>query len=417
MPISSSNFTSLAYRKEPSYGATPTTSLRETHFTGESFGFTKQSIQSNNINSTRQVVDTVQTGFETQGGINIEMAPKVYDDLIEGALWSNWGTATSATIAATLVPATRTLSVASGAPFVNLVVGQYIRITGFANAINNGVKKILKKAGDNNSLIFVDNGDTLIAESAVANVKVNGSMLRNGGVRQSFFFERTHNDLDPRQYFSFNGNLVNSMNVSAQASSLLTGSFQFMGQTSEIYNDGVESAENPNGNGTGIAGSGSKSFDHVTLAPTAFNGLNAVSHVGDICINDIPVNAGDDAIYMNGLDFTIANNLRGVKAIGFLGNVDVSPGQLAITGTVKALFASDVMYRRYLSGEEFSLSYAVLDENNEGYVFSWPRVTISASSMSAGSKDQDLVEDAQWSALMSAITNTTMQVDRLYSAY
>jgi len=417
MPISSSNFTSLAYGEEPSYGAVPTTSLKETHFTGESFGFTKQSVQSNNINSTRQVVDTVQTGFETQGGINIEMAPKVYDDLISGALWANWGTATSATLTATIVHTTRTLSVASGAPFANLEPGQYIRLTGFVNAINNGVKKILSITVGDNALVFVDNGDTLVSEAAVPLVTIRGSMLRNGGVRKSFFFERTHNDLDPIQYFSFNGNLVNSMSVSAQASALLTGSFQFMGQTSEIYNDDVESADNPNGNGTGVAGSGSKSFNHVTLSPLAFNGLNAVSHVGDICINDIPVNAGADAIYMNGLDFTVSNNLRGVKAIGFLGNVDVSPGQLAITGTIKALFASDVMYRRYLSGEEFSLSYAVLDENNEGYVFSWPRVTISQSSMSAGSKDQDLVEDAQWSALMSALTDTTMQVDRLYSAY
>lgn len=416
MPISSSNFTSLGFGKETVYGEVPATSLRELHFTGESFGFTKQSIQSNNINSTRQVVDTVQTGFETQGGINIEMAPKVYDELMAGALWGTWGTATDTTITASVNPATRTYSAATGTPFTNLVAGQHVRITGFVNAVNNGVKKIAAVASPT-AFSVVDDDTTLVTESAVASVNVSGSMLRNGSVRSSYYFERTHNDLDPKQYFSFNGNLVNSFNLSAQASALITGAFQFMGKTSAIYNDDPVSADNPNGNGTGVVGSGSNSYNNVTLAPLAFNGLNAVSHVGDICINNIPVNAGADAIYMNALDFSVSNNLRGVKAIGFLGNVDVSPGQLAVTGALKALFAKDTMYRRYLSGEEFSLSYSVFDETGDGYVFSWPRVTISGENMSAGGKDQDLVEDAQWSALMDPATQTTMQIDRIYGTY
>lgn len=416
MPIGSSNFTRMAFGRETIYGQVPAISLREVPFTGESFQFSKQSIESSNINSFRQVLDNIQVGFDTSGGINIEMAPKVYDDLIAGVLWNEWGPATSVSVTCTVVAATRTYSVSTGTPFANLVPGQFVRIAGFTNQANNGVKKILSVAADDMSFVVVNNGTTLIGETT-ANVTVRGSMIRNGNTRQSFFWERTHTDLDPRQYFSFNGNLVNSFNLSAQASAIITGAFQFMGQTTAIYNDNAVGVANPNGNGDGTVGSGSKSASHITLAPLAFNGLNAVSHVGDVCINNIPVNSGVDAIYMNALDFTITNNLRGVKAIGYLGNVDVSPGKMAVTGSMKALFESDIMYRRYVNDEEFSLSISLLNENNEGYVFSWPRMTLSASSMNAGGQDQDLIEDAQWQALMESTTNTSVQIDRIYSTY
>ena len=120
---------------------------------------------------------------------------------------------------------------------------------------------------------------------------------------------------------------------------------------------------------------------------------------------------------MQSLDFNIANNLRGVKAIGVMGNVAVSPGQLLVTGNLNALFASDIMYRRYVSGEEFSLSYSVFDEDGDGYVFSFPRVVVSSSSMNAGGNDQDLVENMQWSAIMDAATETSVQIDAIYGAY
>ena len=421
MAIGSSNFTSISYVEETSYGECPTAQFQEIPMTGESIQYSKSSITSNNISSSRQVSDNVQTSFEVSGGLNIEMAPKVYDDFIEGVMWNDWGTTTSeSSLTITADQAGGTFTTSSGTPFADLAVGQFFRINGTDS--NDGIYQI-KTVTD--TVITVTDGFTLTDETDTSGVTVTGSMIRNPAdgaetVTHSYFIEKCHNDLDPRQYFSFDGMMVDSFSVNAQSAQILTGSFNFMGQDAAIYNDNAyDETDNPNGNGDGDAASGSKS-DSAVANPITFNGLNAVSHVGDIRINDTNVNATGDTsgnIYFQGLDFTVSNNLRGVQAIGKMGNVDVSPGQLSVTGSLNALFADDTMYRRFLSGEEFSLSYAVLDENNEGYVFYFPRVTITQSDMSAGGNDQDLVENMQWSALMDSDTSTSIQIDRLYNSY
>jgi len=77
---------------DPTDMTTLPTDIREIPMTGESMGYQTQSISSQNINSSRQILDTIQTGYEVSGGVQIEMAPKIWDDLIQGALWANWQT-------------------------------------------------------------------------------------------------------------------------------------------------------------------------------------------------------------------------------------------------------------------------------------------------------------------------------------
>ena len=409
MTIASSNFTTLAWYLESTYGVKPTSgAMRYTPFTGESLQFTKESISSNNINPSRQVSDTIQTGFEVGGGLNIELGPKAFDQFVAGAMWNNWGTETDVDVTVTAADGGAgddTFTASTGTPFVNIVAGQFFQVSGMTNDANNGIFQA-KVATD--TVLTVDKDNYTLTAEVGSSAHVNACLIKNpadasSSVKKSYYIEKAMEDLDTPQYISYSGCMVNSMSISAQASSILTGSFDFMGKTSTI------------GTTTGS----------VTAKTNAYGGniLNSVSHVGDIRIGlagasgaNINVASGS-GVYFQSLDFTLSNNLRGIQAIGQSGNIDVSPGQLTVTGNMNTFFQDDTMYSRFVDGSEFSLSYQVLDTDGEGYVFYFPRVAVSASTMSAGGSDQDLIENMTWSALMDPTTSTSLQINRFYADY
>ena len=458
--IGSSNFTVMRYTEEAASsnaGYPANSTIQEIPMTGESFQYSSQFISSQNINSSRQASDQIQTSFEVAGGLQIEFAPKVYDELIEGAMWADWQatakdadyeltttTAVAGTNGGTLADTDAGEDMTTG-----LVVGQwfYLRSRGLEAAAitssNVGIYKVLLVT---ENLITLDESTPITAIDTEKTCTICASTMKapeDGKAinmkRHKYFFERQHADLDQDQFFGFGGNLVNNWSINGASASLLTGSFDFMGENATIRNSGIYNLEtNPNGQATGdgetpeapttaTANLGSAALDDAYAggdgahaAAGSFNGFNAVSHIKGIYLDGVDANAtasGD--IYIQSLDFTIANNLRGAQAIGHMGNIAVQAGQLNITGNIASYFANDKMYRRFLSGEEFSLEYVVEDENNDAYVFSFPRVTISTSSMNAGGNDQDLIENMQWTALYddTAGVKTSMRIDRLYSDY
>jgi len=433
--IGSSNFTVMRYVEEsdadnPGYNAGD--NLREIPMTGESFQFSSQFIESNNINSSRQVLDQIQTGYEVNGGLQIEFAPKVYDEFIQAALWADWqGTAkntdytvTIGAVSAGVHGGTITDDATGDTMDTGLVAGQwfYLRTksgTPVADA-NVGIYKAKTVVG---SVITIDESTPITTAEANKTCNICASMIRapkNGEAaymkRHKFFFERQHSDITPAQFFSYGGNLVNTFSIDGSSAALLTGSFDFIGEDAAIYNSAANNADtNPNGNG---AGSLADLNGDSKLAALAFNGFNAVSHIKGIYLDGTNVNksAGGD-IYIQSLNFSINNALRGAQAMGYMGNVSVQAGKLGVTGNISSYFANDSMYRRFLNGDEFELAYVVEDENNDAYVFTFPRVVISTSSMNAGGNDQDLIENMEWRALYDSTYETSIQIDRLYSSY
>lgn len=404
--IATGSSVTLAYQEETTYGELPATgTFRFTPLTGESLTFSKDSITSNNINSTRQVSDVIQTGFNVSGGLELELAGKTFDEMIEGALWSRWSTSVDedfTTGELTVVAAARTVTSTRAAPptfSTDMVTGQFVKISGMDDSGNNGVFQI--ESVDSATAITVLDPDSALANGTCGTSgRLAASMIRNGSTSISYVFEKAFNDLTTVQRFSFLGCMVNSLALSMQSSSIITGSLDFMGTTSATYATGTKSTA-------------------AIDASVGNNILNAVSHIGGVRIDSALQSASD--IYFQGIDMSLSNNLRGVQAIGTVGNITVSPGQLEVTGTMNAYFSDPTMYGKFTGDTEFSLSYEVIDENGEGYVFSFPRVTITADDLPTSGNDSDIVENMTWSAMMSASTNIapsiTLQIDRFYSDY
>jgi len=437
MSIASSNFTIMGFGNYTNPGASneakPTT-LKEIPMTGESMGYQTQSISSSNINSSRQVLDTVPTGYDVSGGLQIEYAPKVYDKFFSAALWAEWQTSEVNDIVAVTIdhdnatPATsRTITFGSGTFFSatpatdKICVGQFFKLeTTTTDPIDDlliGVYQVESVASATVAVVKAVDGVTPFLASATAkNALVKASMIRapeNGAstnmIRQSFLLEKRQSDLATELFTYFSKCYVNTLSMSAQSAALLTGSIDFMGATSKMRESSF---------------AGDSTVTDLTAGSTAaytsadsFNGFNAVSHVKEVIVNGVNLNGTTNTQYIQGFDFSITNNLRGVKAIGHLGNVDTLAGQLGITGNINVFFANKTMYDLFTAQTEFPMSIRIEDENGDGYVFSFPRVTISNDSMSSGGADSDLIENMTWTAMFNTTLKTSMQIDRLYGTY
>ena len=428
MTIASSNFTILGYGN---YTGTPPTvlpaALQELQMTGESLGYQTQSISSQNINSSRQLSDTITTGYDVSGGIQIEFAPKVYDKFLSAALWAGWQSTEVKTASTTVVidhddsdeDTARTITMtglfADEPTAAKLCPGQFFKLEAAASAgipdALEGVYQVDEYIDADSATVKQVDGATPFAASTTPTTddkaKVTASMIRapkDGSasemIRQCFLLEKKQSDLATPLYTYYSKCYVNTFSLSAQSAALLTGSIDFMGELSEM-----QEATKASGGG-------------AYTAATSFNGFNAVSHVKEVIVNGVDLNgSSENGLYMQGLDFQITNNLRGVKAIGNLGNIDTLAGQLGITGNLNVFFENKTMYTLFTEETEFAFSFRVEDENGDGYVFSFPRVVISSDSMSSGGNDQDLIENMQWTSMFDETLETSMQIDRLYGTY
>lgn len=90
------NRTALRFVRETVLNETPATpAFKNIRYTGESLAYGIRNVTSNEIRADRMTSDLVQVGADVSGDINIELSFESFDDLIESALCSTWGTPTA----------------------------------------------------------------------------------------------------------------------------------------------------------------------------------------------------------------------------------------------------------------------------------------------------------------------------------
>ncbi len=182
--------------------------------------------------------------------------------------------------------------------------------------------------------------------------------------------------------------------MTAAANSIATGAFDFIGESAT--------------NGTASIGS-------TYTAATTTDVMNAVSNVGQIM--EGATLATLSGIFVQELGFTVNNNVRGLTAIGTLGNVDLGVGTCEVTGTLNTYFENGDLYAKYLAGTETALSFKVEDTvsgNTWGnaYVFTFHRVKYQSDAVNVGGLNSDVMENLTWQAIRDATYNCTVQIDK-----
>lgn len=399
MSFASSSLTQLSAIKEATWGVTPNSgNPRYRRFTGESLKFSLTKDTSKEINPSRQVSSLIPTKAEVAGGLSIELSLQEHDDFMESAMmdsWDHFGTSGISTAALASFPANNTLefdSAPTGSDaLANLSVGDWFRIVDPAGnallATNKGIFQVVSKTATD----IVVSGTPFTVDAVSKNVQIASSKLTHGITRSSYSIEKYHPEAG--QYFVFRGMQVSKLSLRIESGSIVNGSVDFMGSTSE------------NGGTSFMPGAASSAFTG--------DSLNAVTGVMSVLMDGVPIRTAFQT-EIKSFNFDFDNKLQGLEAVGFLGNADVMAGRIDLKGAMQVYFANGQLYNDFINSVAHSLTFVLKDpKTGEGYVFEFPRIELADAQTNAQALDQPVMLDTNWQALEHPTLHKSMFIYRV----
>lgn len=275
-----------------------------------------------------------------------------------------------------------TIAAAAGAPFSNVAAGQWVLVSGFVNAGNNGWRQTTI-AGTATTLTFAGGGTV---ETSVANVRVSGSRLINGTVQRSFSVEESFGDVV--QFATFRGININKMTLDWKPGAFVGLTFDCIGKD-----------QMPLTVTTNLAGS--------VVASTSNDIINAVTGVASVLEGGSSLTTP-----LKGINLVLDNTLRAQKGIGVLGNAGIGTGFAMITGKVDAYFDSATLYNKFVNNTASSLSWRSTDSANNGYAITLPKTRYSSGGIDASAVNQDVMVPLGVQGVYDPTTLASIIIDR-----
>lgn len=385
MALASTSRVVLTYVKETDFGETPIAGNHNAlRYTGESLNFNLQKEVSNEINAYRGSGSAIPVSAEATGDINAELAFKEYDPFIAAALQNNWdvyGTnGVSDEISLTFDDVANTATAATPTTgddlFTKLKKGQWVSFEGVSHAgLVNKVFRIDPNTAPTSTVLKFDAG-TPVPSTTAANAKVRAARLTNGTIQPSFSIQKEASDVG--EFFVYNGMTVSSMNVNIASQSISTLDFSFMGAGADADDSSF------------LPGSPVGSVDSDVMSAVA-------STTCMLWYDGVPL-AGT---YVNSISLSYDNALRMQNALCKLGAVGIGAGTIDCTLDLEVYFASGrAFYDEFLANVDKELVFSAFDTHGNGYVFTLPKANISSYSVTAGSKDNDLMASISVTGLM-----------------
>jgi hypothetical protein len=227
MATSDANTTNLAYCEETTYGALPTSpEFKTIRLTGETLAHAKETIQSQEIRSDRQVPDLVKVGSSATGNVNFELSFAEYLPFIEAVLCSSFDDITLTDVSGSIDKDAHTFTAGTPGAVASLPEGGFVKVAS-ATLVNNGIKRVL--TNDGTVLTFAPG--SFSANTSGQNATFTTSDLRNGLERRSYTIEReVINSEGTKLYQSYPGCYVGMMDLRVESKQIVTGSFGVMGK-------------------------------------------------------------------------------------------------------------------------------------------------------------------------------------------
>ncbi len=375
--MSSANRVQISYVKENDWGETPPSpTMKLYRDTADTLSHNTTTTTSQELRADRQITDLILTSSEPGGTIDSELSFENNDTFFESAFFNTWNE----------LSITGTDIAADGNTFTGTftetpIIGQFILVDGFTNEENNGLFKVV--SADSTTITVVE---TLATEPAGNSITIKGDTLTDGTNMVSLTVERYHSDLP--YYFTYRGMVVNTMSMTINASEIITTSFDFIGKDT--------------------VGSETTTVSGYEPAPS-YDVMTAITNVGDVYINSMPFS---DDILIKSCDFTLNNNIRGLDALSHLGNADIVEGSIELTGTLSTYFKTGDLFNKFIDNEAVSLDFTLEDGDNK-YVLSFPKVKFSADRIDTPGLNQDVMEDLEFQAINDPNSNRTVIMTRM----
>lgn len=400
--VASSSLAQIQYVEETVWGQTPVAGQsRKLRMTGESLKFDLQKSESDEINASRQIQSLFVTNASAQGGINFALSYLEYDALLGGLMMSDWSAYGTNGVSSELTgswdvsdPTKDVLTFAVDPAGVDALsgieIGQWVRLSaGAVTPIAAGNVGIGRVTGRTSSLLEFEKVAGRVTEAGKT-LKIHAARLTHGTTKRSFTLEKMFSDVG--QLFRFPGMMVSKMSLSLQKGKEVAGSFDFMGK------NGVRDTV------TGLPGAIADSYAHPVISPVT--GIKNIRMAGQ------DVNARYQT-FLSEMSLDFDNSLAGVDALGELGNVAIRLGTIALGGSFQAYLNDGSMYDDFVNSITQSLSFVLVDTLGQGYAITLTNIDMSSVDVVAGKKDESVVLQVNWKALMDPTSGKSIFIDKL----
>jgi hypothetical protein len=387
MALGNTSRASLRYKPEVTPGTISATGNHyNLRYTSDALKFAIKTVKSTEIRDDRNLTDIPTVDADIMGAIGTELSYGEFDELIEGALqgtWSTWGTGGAATGTLTATATSLVLAGAGTAPFTGAVAGQWFRVSGAAQAGNNGWFKMTALT---NATTIAGTGFT--AETGTTGVVMSSSRLTNGTNQQSYTFERKNSDLNI--WSAFAGCCIDKMSLKMTPGEIITSQFDVIGMS--------------------FSSSTTSSLLPGTTTPSATNTMfNATANFFNLLEGGLPL----PGTYARSMTINVANNLRGQKALGVMGSVGIGSGQFDANASLELYFANMTMYNKFVNNIASSISVRLSSTaGGAGYVYTFPNVKYTDGAYPTPGLNQDVVLTLPFQALLDPVTGAAMIIER-----
>lgn len=226
--------------------------------------------------------------------------------------------------------------------------------------------------------------DTLIEAALCGTWSTN--VLENGVTKRSFTLEKKFEQGTTDTYMGYTGMVVNTMSLNISAQEIVTGSFSFMGKGGYV-DDAI-----------------------ITGATYTDGAANEIMSAG-LNFADLAITGGGSP-KLTGLTLEINNNARMQPVVGSIDSVGIGYGRFIVTGTATMYFENKDAYELFLAGTASDLSFT-LDDGENSYEFSIPKLKFSDGDVPIGGADQDVVLTLPFQGLYDATLGATIEVTRV----
>lgn len=408
MTFASGAFGQLRYIPEVTQSVTPTTgNAVELRMTNPTMKAAVSSVKSNEISRTRMVSGSTNVDLNVDGGFDFELSGKEYDPFIESVVYGSFahyganglGTTFSCTTAANKI--TAGAAPTGNSAFTNLAAGSWFKLNppaGASAAVKDYFADRWFKVGSvapTTTEITLDASTPIngvgLGITGVAGYSITQSVVSNGNVSKYFSFEYEQSDIG--QFLQYTGMQTNSMSLSLQVGSIITGSFNFVGMGHDITQ------------ATTLPG--------APVPSQSLDPMNAVTDVGLVLENG--ANLLTAGSFIKQLSLEVNNNLRGQKSLGVYGNSGVGTGELSVSGSMEVYFQDATYYKKWLNGTTTSLAIGMADQLGNGYLIELDKVKFRDGGLNPGGKEGDAMLTLPFDAFYNAATGRGIRITRAIS--
>lgn len=383
--MSDSSQTALRFLKEVTWGATPAAAMTDLPFDSESLKQTTGTRTSNEIRADRQVKDITRIQVDSAGDINFTGQYAAHDELLAGVMMGAFAADISVAFTSVVtIAADATGFTDSGNGFVaaGIVVGQWLKFSGFADNTIDGFYRVVTVAAGTITTSPVPPA----TEVAGASVTIKGSLLTNGTTFTSFTLEKEFADIT--EFLSYTGMVAGQLQLNIPSNEAMTGVVSFQGK-SEV-------------------GAGATVGTGGPAAAPENDEFNSIDN-----IKDVRFDGAATTLDLTEITLSLENNLRPRPAIGNVGPVGMGLGRVNVSGTLKAYFETRTemdLYRNFTAVN--GLSWRTQDAAGNGYVFDLGKLRITDAQQVAGGNDQDVIAELSFEAYRDAASTFTVAVNR-----